>query len=271
MLILGIFSGLFYLACTIWLVFNLLNKKVVLDNPNKGIFAITFVALTTHAILLFLTTIRPEGLNISFVNSFSLVSWLIVLLYLMTEYRKPAETLGLLILPTASIAVFLQVIWPNQVILASHSIELQLHIFLSLLSYGLLAMAAGQSILLLIQTHYLKNKHPGGFIRSLPPLQSMESLLFQMIQIGFSLLTLALLSSFIFLDNFFVTIVEQHLLHKTILSIIAWCLFAILLWGRSHFGWRGKKAIHFTLGGFVFLMLAYFGSKMVLEIILQKV
>ena len=95
----------------------------------------------------------------------------------------------------------------------------------------------------------------------------MENLLFQMIQVGFVLLTLALLSGFIFLDNIF----AQHLVHKTVLSMIAWLLFAILLWGRWHFGWRGKKAIHFTLGGFIFLMLSYFGSKIVLEIILHKV
>lgn len=267
MFITGLFTGILYLASGAWLISNLLNAKIIQDEPNKSILAVGFLALILHVVILFSDTITPDGLNPSFVNSFSLVSWLIVLLYLVAEMRKPVETLGVLIFPTAAIAIFAQLFWPSDVSASSRSLELEIHILLSLLSYGLLAIAAGQSILLLIQTHYLKNKHPGGFVRSLPALQSMETLLFQMIKIGFILLTLSLLSGFIFLENIF----AQHLVHKTVLSIIAWILFAILLWGRWHFGWRGKKAIHFTLGGFIFLMLSYFGSKMVLEIILQKI
>lgn len=267
MFIIGLLSGVLYLASGAWLAYNLFNSKIVQDNPNKSILAIGFLALLLHAVILFSDTITPVGLNPSFVNSVSLVSWLVVLLYLIAALRKPVETLGVLIFPTACIAVFLQLFLPADVVMANRSFELEIHILLSLLAYGLLAIAAGQSILLLIQTHYLKTKHPGGFIRSLPALQSMEILLFQMIKLGFILLSLALLSGFIFLENIF----AQHLVHKTVLSIIAWMLFAILLWGRWHFGWRGKKAINFTLGGFVFLMLSYFGSKMVLEIILQKV
>ncbi len=267
MFIIGFITGILYLASTAWLGFNISNAKIVQDKPNKSILSIGFLALFLHIIILFSDTITSDGLNPSFVNSLSLVSWLVVLLYLAAELRKPVETLGVLLFPTAGFAVFLQLFWPGESSVNSMSFELEVHILLSLLAYGLLAIAAGQSILLLIQTRYLKNKHPGGFIRSLPALQSMETLLFQMIKVGFILLTLALLSGFIFLDNIF----AQHLVHKTVLSMIAWLLFAILLWGRWHFGWRGKKAIHFTLGGFIFLMLSYFGSKIVLEIILQKV
>ncbi|WP_198265704.1 cytochrome C assembly family protein [sulfur-oxidizing endosymbiont of Gigantopelta aegis] len=267
MFITGFITATLYLASGAWLGFNLLNAKIIQDEPNKKILAIGFLALLIHAIILYADTVTRDGLNPSFLNSFSLVSWLVVLLYLVAEFRKPVETLGVLIFPTAAIAVFLQLFWPNATTLDNLSFELEVHILLSLLAYGLLAIAAGQSVLLLIQTYYLKNKHPGGFIRSLPALQSMEMLLFQMIIVGFTLLTLALLSGFLFLDNIF----AQHLVHKTVLSIIAWLLFATLLLGRWHFGWRGKKAIHFTLGGFIFLMLSYFGSKLVLEIILQKV
>ena len=267
MFISGLLTGFLYLASGVWLGFNLFNANIVQDRPNKNILLISFVALILHAIILFSTTITPDGLNPSFVNSFSLVSWLVVLLYLTAEFRKPVETLGTLIFPIAAIAVFVQLFWPHESTVAHMGFKLQVHIFLSLLAYGLLAIAAGQSILLLIQTHYLKSRHPGGFIRSLPALQSMETLLFQIIKVGFILLTFALLSGFIFLDNIF----AQHLVHKTVLSIIAWLLFAILLWGRGFFGWRGKKAIHFTLGGFAFLMLAYFGSKVVLELILHRV
>ncbi|MCU7836473.1 MAG: cytochrome c biogenesis protein CcsA [gamma proteobacterium symbiont of Taylorina sp.] len=263
----GLFTSLLYFISGILLGHNLFNAKIIQNKPDNKILIIGLSALILHTIILFSDTITSNGLNPSIVNSFSLVSWVVILLYLISELRKPVETLGIFMFPIAGIAVLLQILFPGEMILANRSFELEVHILLSLLSYGLLAIAAGQSMLLLVQTHYLKNKHPGGFIRSLPPLQSMENLLFQIIKVGFSLLTLALLSGFIFLDNIF----AQHLVHKTVLSIIAWLLFAILIWGRWHFGWRGKKAIHFTLGGFIFLMLAYFGSKIVFEIILQRV
>ena len=115
-----------------------------------------------------------------------------------------------------------------------------------------------------IQDHHLHQRHPGGFIRALPPLQTMESLLFEMIGAGFVLLTLALVSGFTFLEDMF----AQRLAHKTILSITAWIVFGALLWGRLRFGWRGQKALIWTLSGFVVLMLAYFGSKVVIELIL---
>jgi ABC-type uncharacterized transport system permease subunit len=94
----------------------------------------------------------------------------------------------------------------------------------------------------------------------------MESLLFQMIATGYALLTLALVTGILFLEDIF----AQHLVHKTVLSIIAWLVFGILLWGRWRFGWRGRVAIRWTIGGFIFLMLAYFGSKFVLELVLNR-
>ena len=267
MFALGLITSTLYLLCGAWLIYNLFNKKVIQNVPHKLILACGITAAVLHALVLFSDTFTPAGINPSIFNSFSMVSWLTVILYLLAQLRKPLETLGVFIYPIASAAVFLQLFWPQSLRLSELSFELELHILLSLLAYGLLAVAAAQSILLAVQTYFLKSRKPGGFIRSLPPLQSMETLMFQVIYGGFILLTLALLSGFIFLDNIF----AQQLVHKTVLSMIAWVLFAILLWGRWHYGWRGKKAVKFTIAGFVFLMLAYFGSKTVLEIILQKV
>jgi len=131
---------------------------------------------------------------------------------------------------------------------------------------ALLSIAAAHAIVLSIQDRHLRNRKPGGFIRALPPLETMENLLFQMIAIGFFLHSLSLITGMIYLDDMF----AQHLAHKTILSIIAWFVFAILLWGRWRFGWRGRIAIRWTLTGFVFLLLAYMGSKWVLEIVLAR-
>jgi ABC-type uncharacterized transport system permease subunit len=119
---------------------------------------------------------------------------------------------------------------------------------------------------LAVQDNHLRQRQPGGFVRGLPPLQTMESLLFEMIAAGFVLLTFALLSGFAFLQNMF----AQHLVHKTVLSTIAWLVFGGLLLGRYRYGWRGRTAITWTLSGFVLLILAYFGSKAVLQLVLHR-
>ncbi|MDD1608146.1 MAG: cytochrome c biogenesis protein CcsA, partial [Methylococcaceae bacterium] len=92
------------------------------------------------------------------------------------------------------------------------------------------------------------------------------SLLFQMLGAGVFFLSISLISGFIFVENLF----AQHLVHKTVLSILAWIIFSSLLIGRSRYGWRGQLAIQWTLIGFVSLLLAYFGSKLVLELILHR-
>jgi ABC-type uncharacterized transport system permease subunit len=141
----------------------------------------------------------------------------------------------------------------------------QIHVFLSLLSYAVLALAAAQAVLVSIQRHFLSRHKPGGFIRALPPLDTTEQLLFTLLTAGFILLSLALASGFFYLEDMF----AQKVAHKTILSCIGWAIFGVLLFGRWRFGWRGRRAVHWTLGGFGILVLAYFGSKVVLEVLLR--
>lgn len=143
---------------------------------------------------------------------------------------------------------------------------LETHILFSLLAYSLLSIAVAQAILLAIQDKYLHNKHPSGFLRSLPSLETMEIMLFRIIGLGIVALSISLLSGFIYLEDMF----AQHLVHKTILSLIAWAVFVVLLWGHYKFGWRGKIAIKWSISGFTLLMLAYFGSKFVIELVLQQ-
>jgi ABC-type uncharacterized transport system permease subunit len=190
---------------------------------------------------------------------------MIALLMLLAAINQPIENLGIVVLPLAALALLLDQIFTSQHILVVDGAQnIEIHIILSLLAYSLLSIAAVQAVLLAVQDHQLRHKHPGGFMRALPPMQVMESLLFQIIAVGFFLLSLALLSGIIYLDDIF----AQHLVHKTALSILAWLVFAILLFGRWQAGWRGRTAIRWTLGGFVALLLAYFGSKLVLEVIL---
>jgi ABC-type uncharacterized transport system permease subunit len=219
-----------------------------------------------HAALLYQNIFVSSGINLGFFNAASLVAWTIMLLLMLSALTKPVENLGIILLPLAALAIALELIYPSSHFLPADSPwGLRVHVLISLIAYALLTMASVQAILLAIQDHHLHARHPGGFIRALPPLQTMESLLFEMIGIGFFLLTLSLFSGFLFLEDMF----EQRLVHKSILSIAAWLVFGLLLWGRHRFGWRGQKALTWTLVGFVVLMLAYFGSKFVIELLLS--
>lgn len=228
--------------------------------------SIGWIAITLHAIILIQTIPGDDGLNLAFFNTLSLLAWVIAALLLTSALGKPIENLGILLFPVTAIMVALAWRTPSiHLLSADAGWALGSHVLLSLLAYGVLTLASVQAILLAIQDRHLHGHHPGGFVRALPPLQSMETWLFQLIGLGFVLLTFALASGFIYLEDLF----AQHLVHKTILSILAWVVFGLLLWGRYRYGWRGRKALRWTLTGFVILMLAYLGSKAVLELILK--
>ncbi len=225
------------------------------------------VALVLHAALLYQAIVTAGGFNLGFFHAFSLIAWLIVALLFVISTTKPMENLGLILLPFAALTVLLSVLFPSEHVIASTAPwELRAHILLSVMAYSLLTLGAVQALLLYFQEYHLRNRKPTGVIRALPPLQVMEALLFQILSVGFIFLTLALSSGIIFLEDIF----AQHLVHKTVLSIGAWCVFGALLWGRFKYGWRGRTAIRWTFAGFVVLVLAYFGSKFVLELVLTN-
>ena len=223
-------------------------------------------AAAIHGALIYADLFTPEGLNLGFFNALSLAAWLIAALMVLLALRFPIDNLGAVLMPTAALALVLhQWMPPNaRPIAVSHPI--QIHIVLSILAYGILTLAAVQAGLLSIQESRLRRRRLGSLIRVLPPMARMETLLFQLIGIGLTLLTLSLLSGLLFLDDLF----AQHLAHKTVLSCAAWLVFAGLLWGRRQQGWRGRRAIRWTLWGFAFLAAAYFGSKFVLELVLLR-
>jgi len=233
--------------------------------PRALGISLGLAGLMLHTLVLLDGLVSDSGLNLSFFHAMSLCAWLIALLLLVSAIRRPVENLGIVLLPVAAISVVLAARYPAVRMLgpdAPHG--LRLHVLVSLLAYSVLTLAAVQAVLLALQDAKLRSHHPGGFVRALPPLQTMESLLFEMITLGFVLLGVALVSGFLFLEDMF----AQHLVHKTVLSIASWLVFGVLLWGRYRFGWRGRTAIRWTLVGFAVLALAYFGSKAALELFL---
>jgi len=258
-------SIILYLVTTLLLGKRLVQGIETSTSARVALISLGVGAAILHIAVVYNSVFTTSGINLGIYSAASLIMAMVASLMLLAAIKQPIENLGIIILPVAAITLLLDQLFNAQHILSNqYSSQIELHIILSLLAYSLLTIAALQSVLLAIQDRQLRHKHPGGFMRALPPMQVMESLLFQLIGLGFILLSLALLTGFIFLEDIF----AQHLVHKSVLSIIAWFVFAILLFGRWQAGWRGRTAIRWTLTGFAALLLAYFGSKIVLEIIL---
>jgi ABC-type uncharacterized transport system permease subunit len=226
-----------------------------------------WLAVTLHGLFTVAVIQQNSGFNFSFASTASLISMIVALLLLLANLSKPVENLGIFLFPVTALMLGIDFCFPEkQHSLNTHSWQMNIHILSSIVAFSLLNIAALQAILLAIQNQQLKSHPPKRYIQSMPPLQTMESLLFQMIGAGLFFLSVSLVSGFIFLDDIF----AQHLAHKTFLSIAAWLVFSGLLFGRYRYGWRGRTAIKWTLWGFMFLLLAYFGSKLVMELILHR-
>lgn len=209
---------------------------------------------------------EPAALNLSVLNSLAAVFGLASAITVISAFRERLDGIAVVLLPVTALTVFLTVFVPeSNVPIRTGEIALDAHILISLSAYALLTLAALQGVMLLIQHQALHGHNPAGWVRRLPPMESVEQLMFRFIVIGFLLLTMALVTGFLFLEN----ILAQHLVHKTVLSVIAWVVFAVLLAGRHIAGWRGRTAVQWTLAGFILMGLAYFGTKIVLEWILN--
>lgn len=265
--ILTLATIILYAAATVLLVRRMAKGAAATTRSKYLPIGAALLGVVLHGLILHGDILVAGGLNLTFFNMLSLIGWLVALIVMLSALRQPIENLGIAALPLAALAVLLHHVVPVETVAPTAiSAGVKTHVLLSIFSYSLLSIAAAQAVLLAVQDKHLRNRHPGGYIRALPPLQTMETLLFRMIGLGYLLLSLALVTGAMFLENIY----AQHLVHKTVLSIVAWVVFAVLLYGRWKFGWRGRTAIRWTISGFVVLMLAYFGSKLVLELILQR-
>lgn len=252
-----------YLAATIYLIQRVRSG---LQSDAKVLLIFVFVALGFHGIATYLTIFTADNALRLDIFSFSLmVFWVINLLVMLSGLKKPLHNLYIFLFPLSIVTLLGNALIEHQPNTEAVNAPLLAHIILSVVSYSLFTIATLQSLLLAYQNHQLKIRRPNGVIRLLPPLQTMESLLFEVLWIGQISLTLAILTGVIFIEDF----LGQQLAHKTFFSFVAWVVFSVLLWGRHKLGWRGNTALRWTLCGFCSLMLAYFGSRFVIDYIIN--
>jgi len=235
------------------------------SDPLMGLIAAAVLVHGLHVAFLW----AGDGINFGLGQSASLVIFIIALLFLLGACYRPIVSLATLVMPSAAIILSVTLAWSgpdyhpqgNQLLFNAHWI-------IAVSGFAMMALAVAQALLLERQERSLRQHHTSKLLNSLPPIMTMDKLLFQFITSGFILLSITLITGIFFSQSLFGKAFVFN--HHVVLSIGAWLVFAILLTGRKLAGWRGSTAVRWTLGGFLLLALGYFGSKFVLEVLLNK-
>ncbi|MEJ8567569.1 cytochrome C assembly family protein [Elongatibacter sediminis] len=206
--------------------------------------------------------------DVGFLNLLSLCALVIVVMLCLSALsRDSLFDASLVALPLAVLVLILEWSLPSERLLVEiDSWGTAAHIVSSVLAFGLFSIAGVYALFVVAIDHFLRSHHLNPLVQALPALDVLERLLFRLLGAGFVLLTVSLATGLAYVQDLF----AQHLAHKTLLSFLAWFVFGTLLLGRWRYGWRGRRAVWLSLAGVVLLLLAYFGSKLVLEVILDR-
>lgn len=256
-------AGLLYMVCAL-----------LPEQRRRTIVIGTALAWVLHGLALIHAVIAPDALRLGFAVMLSAALWMTVAAYWIENLNLSVDGLRRLVLPVAAIVIALPALFPGSLIpTTGKSPWFAWHIAVAILAYGSLTIAAFHALLMAVQESRLHSSPNSkswlsAIVDRLPPLLRMERLLFRIIGFGFVLLTMTVVSGVFFSEVLFGTPVKFE--HKTIFTLMSWVLFSVLLAGRHWRGWRGKTALSFTLMGFATLLLAYVGSRFVMEVILHR-
>lgn len=249
-----------YLAAAVMLAYG--SHHIARGNARTWLLP-AWLAIVLHATYHVAVAMRmPGGPDMHFFAAASLVGLGMAALTSLVAQRGRMAALGVVVYPLAAILLLAYHLHGH---MPSPALDwrLQLHAWLALLAYATLGIAALLALMLWLQERALRRRDISHMLRALPPLTELETLMFRTIAAGFVLLTLVLLTGMLFVQDF----MAQKLVHKTVLSFLSWLVFGGLLLGRWRYGWRGTKAIRWTLAAMVLLVLAFFGSKLVIELV----
>ena len=235
--------------------------------PARALRALVLPALVLHGIAAYGTMALPQGINLSLSGVAGLTALIVLAMVVAAGVARPVHSLFVPLFPLAALALLASLFLQRDYAPAAGMTDaLAVHVLVSILAYSILLMATLQSILVGVAERNIRTRSHIPMLRILPPLETMEHLLFVMLWVGFTGLTAAIASGFVYLDDMF----AQHVVHHTVLSSASWIVYVVLLTGRLAFGWRGTAAVRWTLSAFALLLLGYFGSKFVLEVLLGR-
>lgn len=252
-----------YLLSGAMAVLTLVNDRKI---PAWQTYGVALIGLAAHTSELASELLVEGMLQMSLLNSISVCVWMTISVILVSSLTKPIHNLFTFFMPAGSIFLLIGLFAPQLASPKTYSAGMLVHIFVSLLAYSVIIVATLQAILVNIQTNHLhRHEFDNRLTSILPPLQSMERLMFEWLMVGFVLLTAAIVTGGLYVEN----LLAQHLIHKTVLTLIGWGFFATLIFGHFYLGWRGQYASRLVYFGFGFLLIAFLGSKFVLEYLVQ--
>jgi ABC-type uncharacterized transport system permease subunit len=237
--------------------------------PPATPMAIVALALVVHAVTIVRAVFTPDGIDLSFPQALSLVAWLTVVVAVMSGLLAKLPAVGNVILPVAALCALFPLAGgpPHRFAYAGESWA-AVHIAVALVGYALFTVAALQALLLA----GLEKRLHSGVTRpesdGTVPLLTLERFMFRLVGAGFVLLTLTIASGLVFSEEVFGKPVTFT--HKNLFSVLGWITFAILLFGRWRYGWRGRPALYWILAGTALLVLGYLGSKFVSQVLLGR-
>jgi ABC-type uncharacterized transport system permease subunit len=223
-----------------------------------------WLAWLLHGTLLAWSLLGHEP-RFGFAPALSVTAWLIAAVYAVESHIYPALKTRWTLSFLGAAAVLLALVFPGNRLHATASPWLPLHWALGIASYGLFGVAVIHAWFMNRaenQIRHASESHSG------MPLLTMERLTFRFVGAGFILLSATLLVGLFFGKSLYGPAAPIHWDHKTVFSLLSWLCFALLLIGRARFGWRGKRAMRILYVGSGLLLLAYVGSRFVMEIIL---
>ena len=227
------------------------------------------VPLALHTALLVRDMFAGGNFYLGVGTAISLILWVTMVIYWVGDLFYRLAGLQVLSMPMAAVGLLLSAMLPaQQPIPNAGLLAFRAHVLISMLAYSLFTIASLHVGLMALLERGLHSGSLPGPLRRLPPLLTMEAMLFRIIWAGFILLSLTLVSGSIFSEELFGKAARFN--HKTVFGVLSWGIFGARLWGRHVYGWRGRRAVHWTLAGFMCLILAYLGSKFVLEVLLAR-
>lgn len=266
------------LALILWRALSL-GQPVI--QVGRSVRLGVLIALILHGIGLHQSILLEQHLHLSWSLAFSAAVWLGMLVFWLESLLIRIDGLLLLLLPVGALSCLMAALFPKaQLIAHAGDTALRVHLMIALCAYGLITIAAVQAMLMSALDHRLRSPSEnvrlksgfraqvGKLLDAQPSLLSQEQLLFRVIWVAFSALTLAVISGSMI--SLAATGKVLPMDHKTIFTLLSWLTFGVLLAGRHVRGWRGRIALRYTLVGFAFIVLAYTGSRFVVEVILQR-
>lgn len=269
MILIELLPSALYAALAIWLLRPVTKGKTLPPSIGNIRTIALAAALLVHAFVLSHQIFPHDEMRFSAFDALAVMTWLALVFYWIESLSSRLDGLHTLALPVAAVCALMPVIWPDRHVIGNaDNLLFRTHFVMAMTAYSLFTLAALHAMLMSAVERSLHRGRLTRLLDNMPPLLVMEGLLFRLITVAFILLSATLISGIAFSEQVFGKPLSFN--HKTVFAILSWIVFGTLLVGRHFRGWRGRLALRWTLGGFFVLLLAYIGTRFVLEVVLGR-